>query len=338
MNNLLLLDCTLRDGGYVNNWNFGQDEIDIIVHGLERTGINILELGFLRDEPFNSNSSNLPSIEIADRLLTQKREDILYSAMIEAFNPFPLNKLSSHRDGGIDLIRVCIWKRCLNEHLSYCKNIAEKGYKITIQPSRVEQYKDDDFIDMLKKANELNPYAVYVVDTWGTQSPNQVCHYLELSDKYLNSNVKLGYHGHNNKLQALSCAKAAIEMKLDRDLCIDASILGMGRGAGNLNTEIIMEYLNETTGTKYDFDGVINIFISSLRKIYHKTPWGYSMFYFLCSINDCNPNYATYFSENGLSEELFLKFLHSLTENEKIVFNKGFVEDRIKNLGKGELT
>ncbi len=332
MNQLLLLDCTLRDGGYVNNWKFGRENIETIVHGLERTGIRILELGFLRDEMFDPDSSNLSNIEEANKLLNHKRDEIIYSVMLEAFNPYPLEKLSKYKDGGIDLIRVCIWKRCIKEHMEYCKAVAKKGYKITIQPSRVEQYSDDEFVDMLKRSNEIAPYAVYVVDTWGTQSPAQICHYLELAGKYLNSDIKIGYHGHNNKLQALSCAQAAMDMQLNRDLCIDSSIMGMGRGAGNLNTEIIMEHFNELYGMKFDVQTVIDIFNTSLSEVYHKLPWGYSMYYFLCAINGCNPNYATYFSDNLLGEELFIKLLHSLSEREKIVFNKEFVESKIASL------
>ena len=101
MNQLLLLDCTLRDGGYVNNWKFGKENIEIIVHGLEQTGISVLELGFLRDETFDPDSSNLPNVEAANRLLNNKRDDIIYSAMLEAFNPYPLKKLSKYRDGSI---------------------------------------------------------------------------------------------------------------------------------------------------------------------------------------------------------------------------------------------
>ncbi len=121
-------------------------------------------------------------------------------------------------------------------------------------------------------------------------------------------------------------------MQLNRDLCIDSSIMGMGRGAGNLNTEIIMEHFNELYGMKFDVQTVIDIFNTSLSEVYHKLPWGYSMYYFLCAINGCNPNYATYFSDNLLGEELFIKLLHSLSEREKIVFNKEFVESKIASL------
>lgn len=325
----LLLDCTLRDGGYVNNWNFGERNILDIVHTLEMTGVNIIELGFLRDFLDNPDSSNLSAVETANRILKDKKDDVIYSAMIEAFNPYPVDKITEHSNEGIDLLRICIWKRCIKEHMDYCRAISDKGYKITIQPSRVEQYNDDEFVDMLKRSNELSPYAVYVVDTWGTQSSMQICHYIELADKYLLPNIKIGYHGHNNKMQALSCACAVIDMELSRDLCIDSSIMGMGRGAGNLNTEIIMEYLNERFGKKYNVEAVQKCFISNLRSIYSDRPWGYSMYYFLCAVNGCNPNYATYFSDNSLGENLFCQVLNSLSDQEKIVFNKELVIERI---------
>ena len=329
MNQLLLLDCTLRDGGYVNNWRFGRSNIERIVSGLELTGVSAIELGFLRDEPNDIDSSNLHCIEDADSLLNHRKSDIIYSAMLEAFNPFPLSKLTNHREHGIDLIRICVWKRCIKEHLDYCKAVKDKGYKITIQPSRVEQYNDFEFVDLLKRADDLLPYAVYVVDTWGTQSATQICHYLELADKYLSPNVKVGYHGHNNKLQALSCAHAAIEMKLDRDLFIDCSVMGMGRGAGNLNTEIIMDYLNEYHEASFNVDGVVELYNASLKEVYHQFRWGYSMYYYLCSTHNCNPNYATFFSDHSLGEDLFSKFLSSLSEEEKVVYNEELIKSKL---------
>lgn len=333
MNNIFLLDCTLRDGGYVNNWNFGKNEIFAIKEGLETSGVDILELGFMRDEKLDENLTIFPSIEAVNTLLGTKLEGITYSAMIEAFNPFPLEKLSPWAKEGTDLIRICIWKRCMDEHMGYCKAVADKGYKITIQPSRVEQYNKDEFIDMLKRSNELHPYAVYVVDTWGTQSSMQICRYLELADTYLDAGIKVGYHGHNNKLQALSCAQAALNMNLSRDLCIDASIMGMGRGAGNLNTEVIMDYLNENHNKHFNTDQTIKVFNTCLKQTYEKDPWGYSMYYYLSSTYGCNPNFATYFSEKKYGEDKFRELLNSMTEQEKICFSPVFVEKKLKTLG-----
>ncbi len=332
MKDIKLLDCTLRDGGYVNNWAFGSSNIRRIIEGLEAANIDILELGFLRNEEQDPNKTAFSSVENINSFIEKKKNGVIYSAMIEAFNPFDLNNLSPYSPNGIDLIRVCIWKRCLKEHIEYCKKVKEKGYRITIQPSRVEQYNDDEFIEMVKASNELEPYALYIVDTWGTQSSKQIVHYLELANKYLNPGIKLGYHGHNNKLQALSCAEACLLQDFNRDLCIDSSIMGMGRGAGNLNTEVIMDYLNSYYGKKYEIQPVIDSFNASLSGIYKEKGWGYSMYSYLCSVNNCNPNYASYFIENNYSINLFESFLKTLKENEKIVFSTQLIEERIKTL------
>lgn len=333
MKKIRLLDCTLRDGGYVNNWNFGISEIYGIIHALENSGVDIVELGFLRDEQFNKDRTAFSKIENINALMN-KKESVVYSAMIEAFNPYPLKKLALHVENGIDLIRVCIWKRCIDEHMQYCKDVMSKGYKISIQPSRVEQYNNDEFIDMLKRSNELNPYSVYVVDTWGTQSSKQIIHYLELADKYLDKDIKIGYHGHNNKLQALSCAQAAISLDMNHELCIDSSIMGMGRGAGNLNTEIIMDYMNEVCGCTYDVQQMIDAYNKYLKITYHHSPWGYSIYYYLTAIYGANPNFATYFEEKGYSEESLRSFLSTLNEQEKVVFDYAFVEERLKDMGR----
>lgn len=331
VNKINLLDCTLRDGGYVNNWDFGYTNIIGILKGLENSNINIIELGFLRDEEENNNKTSFASIQSINKLL-KKKKNIIYSAMIEAFNPYPINKIQPCTKSGIDLIRICVWKRLLKEHLEYCQQVKLKGYPITIQPSRVEQYSNSEFIELIKKSNELRPYAVYVVDTWGTQSSEQIKKYLELADKYLDKDVKLGYHGHNNKMQALSCAQTVLNMKLNHELCLDSSIFGMGRGAGNLNTEIIAEYLNESLNTNFDTLEIFKTFYKYIQPIYKKYPWGYSFYYFLSSITGCNPNFATYFKENNIDVNLFSNFLNTLTEKEKIVCNPDFINNRLREI------
>ncbi len=332
MKSIALLDCTLRDGGYVNNWLFGKKSIENIVRLLEKSNIEIIELGFLRNEEQNPDRTIFSSIENINLLIGNKNPNIIYSAMIEAFNPFDLTKLSNHIDTGVDLIRVCIWKRCLKEHIEYCKRIREKGYQITIQPSRVEQYSDDEFIKMIVEVNKLDPYALYIVDTWGTQSSNQILHYLELANKYLNHNIRIGYHGHNNKLQAQACAEACLRKDFNRGFCLDSSIMGMGRGAGNLNTEVIMDYLNQHYKKNYSIQNIVDAFTNNLLTVYKEKKWGYSMYSYLCSMNNCNPNYASYFVEKDYSIDTFLNLLASLSENEKIVFSESIVDKKLSKL------
>ena len=332
MSKISILDCTLRDGGYVNNWNYGEDTIKGVITGLEEAGINILELGFMRNEAPNRDRTAFATIEDVNKLIPNKKKGVIYSAMIEAFNPYDLSILSPYVETGVDIIRVCVWKAPIKEHLKYCKEVQSKGYTISVQPSRVEQYNKEEFTDLVKRSNDLHPYAFYIVDTWGTQSSVQIASYAEIAAKYLDKDIKIGYHGHNNRMQALACAQTFLDMNLDHELCIDASVRGMGRGAGNLCTEIIMDYLNEVFATNYDCKKVVEVYNKYIRQFYEKEPWGYSLYYYLSSIYGVNPNFPTYFRNQNYTEEVFEEFLKSLVGREKVVFSKDFVEERLSML------
>lgn len=332
MSKISILDCTLRDGGYVNNWTYGKETIAGVTRGLEEAGVDIFELGFLRNEPKDEDRTVFATIEDVNNLIKVKKPNTLYTAMVEAFNPYNLENLTPYVDGGVDIIRVCIWKRLIDEHLAYAKQIIDKGYTINIQPSRVEQYSKDEFVELINRCNDLHPYAFYIVDTWGTQSSKQICEYAELAEKYLDKDIRIGYHGHNNKMQALACAQSFLSMGMTHDLCIDSSVRGMGRGAGNLCTEIIMDYLNEVYGAHYDCDKVVDVYNKYIRQFYEKEPWGYSLYYYMSARYGVNPNFPTYFRDMGYSEEMFEAFIKSLSEQEKIVCLKESIEQRLKEL------
>lgn len=332
MGKIQILDCTLRDGGYVNNWTYGKDAIVGITKGLEEAGVDIIELGFLRNESKNENRTAFATIEDVNTLIKNRKTNTIYAAMVEAFNPYDLEHLTPYKEGGIDIIRVCIWKRFMDEHLVYARKIVDKGYAISIQPSRVEQYSKEEFIELIKRSNNLHPYAFYIVDTWGTQSSKQICEYAELAEKYLDKDIRIGYHGHNNKMQALACAQSFVSMGLFHDLCIDSSVRGMGRGAGNLYTEIIMDYLNEVYGANYNCNKIVEVYNKYVRQFFEKEPWGYSFYYYLSARYGVNPNYPTYFRDMSYPEEMFEAFLKSLSEQEKIVCSKEAIEAKLVEL------
>ena len=337
MSKIYLLDCTLRDGGYVNNWTFGKDAIDAVRLSLEAAGIDIIELGFFREEPSSPERTVYGFGHDAATVLTTKKKNVFYSMMIEGGEPeqtFPVHRLGTPEESNVDYIRICIWKRLMREHMTYCRSVIEQGYRVSVQPTQVGQYTDAEFIDMCHRANDINPFAVYIVDTWGTQSVNQIRHFLELADRWLYPNIRIGYHGHNNKMQALSCAQTAIQMGLSHELCLDSSIMGMGRGIGNLQTEIIMDFLNENCSSNYKYKPklLINLFHRYLQKFYDAAPWGYSLYHYLSAEYECSPDFASYFKRNNLGEDDFILFLDSLRPEEKIVFRREFVEKRLKEL------
>ena len=101
----------------------------------------------------------------------------------------------------------------------------------------------------------------------------------------------IGFHGHNNLQMGLANTIKAIEVGVDS---VDATILGMGRGAGNLNTELIARYYNQLLGEKYDIDLIISLISKYIMPIFHTKKWGYSPYLFLTGMKHYHPNYACY--------------------------------------------
>lgn len=307
MKSIKLLDCTLRDGGYINDWRFGRDHIDDTIHVLENSNIDILEVGFLRDEPSNADRTVFHSVEEIENIIPNKKKGLLYAAMVEVFRPIPIEMVSPRNEKTVDMIRVIIWKDrhdeegklvdALQEGYEYCKSFVDKGYDLYVQPARVEQYSDEEFVRMLKLYRGLHPKAIYIVDSWGTMYSEDVLHYLKLADENLPSNISIGFHGHNNMMQAFSNAVDFIHYNTDRELILDASVYGMGRGAGNLNTEIIAKYLNETEGKRYDVKAFFEIYENTIKELRKKYIWGYSPAYFMTAYHHANPQYGTWYGD-----------------------------------------
>lgn len=325
-----LLDCTLRDGGYLNDWKFGQNAIADMVKSISDTGVEVLEVGFLKDEPYDQDRTVFNSMEQVKKIIGPKKKNVKYAVMCEVVNPLPLDKLDSHDDVSADIIRVIVWKTkhdregnivdALKEGFEYCKGIVEKGYKLCVQPARVDQYSEEEFVSMLKMFSTLNPLAIYVVDSWGTQTPEKLLRYMDLVDNNVQSTIKLGYHGHNNLLQALPTAQMMIKRGFKRDLMIDASVFGVGRGAGNLNLELMMKYLNEEYGTKYDNSDIVRIYEKYVKGIYNIEKWGYTIQYYLTAKYNCNPAYARRFE--SIPGNDFEEILKNLNETDRVIFNK----------------
>lgn len=328
-----LLDCTLRDGGYINNWEFGYSAIKDMIEQLESTNVDILELGFLKNEVYDKNRTVFNDMKQISILIPRKKQGMAYAAMIEVVNPIPLDMLEECTEKSVDIIRVIIWKTkydengniedALQEGYEYCKGIVEKGYKLCVQPARVEQYSDDEFVNMLEMFQKLNPMAVYVVDSWGTQNAEQIMHYVELADIHLKEDIAIGYHGHNNMMQALGTASRFVKEKKERNLMIDASVYGIGRGAGNLNLELFAKYLNDTEKKNYNISPMLYIYEKYMKKIFEEHPWGYSISYYLTAEYQCNPNYGEYYNQElGLSEAQIAEILSEITEEDRIIFNR----------------
>lgn len=336
MNKVSVLDCTLRDGGYVNNWEFGEKNIRFIREKLDEVRADVIELGFMRNEPYQAHRSIFNSTKQAADIIGQKRKGALYAVLVEMANYFPPEMLSPRTEEGPDFVRYSFWMRCLDEAYEYASQIVDKGYHLGVQPTRVEQYSEKQFADMCERFSRIKPYAIYIVDTFGLLTKEQLVKYAHIADEYVDSGIKIGYHAHNNMQQAFSNATSFAELDLKHDVIIDASVYGMGRGAGNLNLEMLCNYLNTFRGGSYDLKPVFEIWDRALKEIYSRLPWGYTLEYFITAANQCNPNYASYLMDKRLSIADFSRVINSITGDDKFLYKDEKAEDLCHRCLNGE--
>lgn len=285
----------------MNNWEFGEDAILAVRHALAKAGVAIGELGFMRDEPYQKDRAIFNTTAQLAQVIGKKEPGMLYAGLIEMANYYPPELLPQYTGEGAEVLRYSFWMRLIDDAYDYCGKIAEKGYKLCCQPTRVEQYSDEQFADMCRRFSELKPYAVYIVDTFGLLQKDDLLRYARIGHENLAPGIILGYHAHDNMGQAFGNACAFLEQDYDdRIIQVDASIGGIGRGAGNLRLEAILHYLNTRHGASYDLAPIYEVWDRYLAKVKKEHPWGPEMPYFITAANACNPNYASDFMAMGM--------------------------------------
>lgn len=322
LGNVYLLDCTLRDGGYVNDWQFGQDTIKGFSKKIAQTGVEILEVGFIKGDEFDANRAVFPDVQTIKTMIEPKSSHMKYVAMIDMSAPVPLDRIIPYDGTSIDGIRIIFKKDKIEAAYDYCEKIQKLGYFVSVNFVGTDSYSEDEFVAGINRFNTLNPFAISIVDTFGLLKRKQFIKLARIADVNMNPNIALAYHSHNNLQQAMGNAEALVELIDNRDLIIDACVFGMGRGAGNLNLELFAEYMNENYDKHYKIEPMLEIMDEYLNDIYKTKFWGYSVPLYLSATVGCHPNYAIYLAEKDtLTVKSFNELLKSIPRSDRVVFS-----------------
>lgn len=323
MGKISILDCTIRDGGYINDWRFGKDAIQFILQKLGRSNIDYVEVGFIKDTNYDPDRAVFPNVSTMNSILPQESTNVKYVGMVDMSKPIPLSSIPAREKEGIAAIRVIFKQDKIEEGFTYVKEVIARGYLAMVQLVSTDTYTDSELVDVICKFNQLKPYAVYIVDSLGLLSKRDFLRMAYIMDNNLLPDISLGYHSHNNLQQARQNAESLVELGLSRDLIIDASVFGMGRGAGNLNEELFADYLNIFHGKNYRIEPMLEIIDEYLNDIYKNNFWGYSLPFYLSAKNKVHPNYAKFYSEKGtLTEKAFDELLKTITSEDSHIFSE----------------
>lgn len=327
MNTISVLDCTLRDGGYCNQWQFGETNIRRIIKSLSDSYINIVECGFLTNRvKYDSEFSKFTTINELNSVISNSTTSTLYVAMSN-FGEYDFSTLPEYSGNGVCGLRLAFHKKNAKEALKQARIIITKGYKLFLQPMVSLCYSDEEFLDLINVANDLNPYAFYIVDSFGEMKSKDLTRLFYMIEHNLSDNIFIGFHSHNNMQLAYSNAQKLVEMQTSRNLIIDSSVFGMGRGAGNLNTELFTEYLNECRNTNYDIKPLLTIIDEVLNRFYQQKNWGYSLPNYLSALHSAHPNYAFYLDDRKtLTVESMNEIFLRMDDEKKYEFDKNYIE------------
>ena len=326
MENIRLLDCTLRDGGYINQWDFGEKTIQSIIARLTEAGADIIEIGFLRNCTWDKDKTVFSSIRELKKLLPMNPGETRFAAMA-LHNQYDVENLEPC-DGSVEIIRVTFHDYDIDEGLAFCAKVKEKGYQLFVNPINIMGYSDRQLLDLLEKVNRLHPYGFSIVDTFGSMTGKELIRIYSLCENNLEKDIVLGLHLHENMAQSFSLAQSFLKMREPARSCIlDASLNGMGRVPGNLCIELIMDYLNKHFGKSYDIDPVLDATEESISPIKKLEPWGYMAEYFLSAKYNLHRNYAEYLLTKGsLSSRDMHQILQMIPEEKKSVFDQKYME------------
>lgn len=324
MKKLLLLDCTLRDGGRLINCEFGDNIIEKVITDLTSANIEIVEVGFLRDGKkliYKQGSTFFTSVEQIKPYIRNKTGNTEYVAFVD-FGMFDFDTLAENDGTVLDGIRVGFTKDDYLNRMSDVKKafhaVKAKGYKLFVQGVNTLGFTDAMLIDICNLMNEINPYSFGIVDTYGAMYLEDVSRIFSLVDHNLDANIAIDLHAHNNRQMAFALAQEVIRYNNGRrQLIIDATLEGMGKSAGNLNLELMVDLLTKKFKSNYNFDKVLDTIDVCLYEIKEDQKWGYSIPALMGGIYNTHPNNIIYLTEKYRLTNKDIKNIVSMIDDTK---------------------
>ncbi len=294
-----LLDCTLRDGAYINGSDFGVPAMKGIIRHLQDANAEIIECGWLKDAPHREGSSYFHVPSDLEAYLLEKKASAVYVAMID-YNRYDDSVLPQYDGKSLDAVRVVFPHGKHEEGIAVGERIRRKGYKVFFQAANTLAYSDEDLAALAAAMNRVKPAAVSIVDTFGAMYEDDLERIFTVLDCGLDAPVKIGFHAHNNQQLAFSLSAKFVRLALEknRNAIVDATLCGMGRGAGNATTELVASYLNRRYHKNYDMNEILDAIDMYMTGFQEKYTWGYSTPYFIAGLYQCHVNNIAYLQKN----------------------------------------
>ena len=333
------LDCTLRDGGYYNNWDFDRKLVDNYLHALTKSKVDYVEIGFRN---LSSSIFMGPYAYSRDRFLEKLNisKNLKLGVMIDTKEVLSSENgikktidtlLSEKSQSNINLIRFATHFSDVNSLGKIVKLTKDKGYKIAINLMQTGGKSEEQINRATKYLAQLKEIDVlYFADSLGNMREEDIIKTISLLRN--NWHKDLGIHAHNNKGLALSNTLVALNNGVN---WVDSTVRGMGRGAGNAETEILLSELNRIYKENYRLDEIYKLAVNDFKILNSEFNWGQSLLYSLAADNNIHPTYIQeMISDSRYNDQRILEAINFMKNIPSASFNKEFLDNFVKNQSK----
>lgn len=330
-----ITDCTIRDGGYLLNKNSDPSFVKGVMRGLVDAGIDFVETGFLQTDVTGESLVYGNSVD-ARRYLPDERGATEFLGFCDN-SRYSYKELDEYDGKSFKWLRISFAKHEIDEALEFCEKAQDKGYIVQFNPMDAIGYTDDELEELIRKANDVKPGAVSIVDTFGAMYLEELRHVYRHMNESLDRGVAIGLHSHDNLGLSTALAETMISLAKDssRDIIVDGSLTGMGRGAGNASTELIADYLNKYCGAKYNISVLLDTIQEYINPLRQNIQWGYDLPMFVCGVTHSHVDNVYYLSDKeGCSPSEMYKVLEMMPSSKRTRYGKGYSKTDFSDLKK----
>jgi len=306
--NIKVLDCTVRDGGLMNKWQFSDEFVKGVYDACVEAGVDYMEIGYKSSEKAFSRSEVGPwkfcAEEDLRRIVGDNNTNLKLSALAD-IGRIDFDDIPNAEDSVIDMMRIACYVHQRDKALELVHHCMDKGYEATINLMAVSKVNDHDLDEALKDCAKSRVPIIYLVDSFGSMYCESTQHLLK---KYQDAlpGKEIGIHAHNNMQLAMSNTVTAL---IGGATYLDATLLGMGRGAGNCPIEILIAFLKNP---KYRLLPLLKAIQEQVLPWNRKIDWGYHIPYLITGALNEHPRSAMAWMDSERKDDFvsFMKELH----------------------------
>ena len=308
-----VVDCTLRDGGLVNDFFFTDEFVKDLYQANIKAGVDYMEFGYKASKDM-FDVKKFGKWKFCDdkdirAVVGDNKTDMKIAVMADVGRCDFKRDILAKKDSPVDLVRIATYINTIPAAIEMIEDCAKKGYETTVNIMAISKSNDIDIDAALELLCQSSVGTVYLVDSYGSLYPEQVRRlsekYLEVADKY---GKKVGIHAHNNQQLAFANTTEAVIKGVSY---LDATVSSLGRGCGNCPSELLLGFLKNP---KYNINPILRFIekhIVPLRESGLK--WGYDVPYLLTGILNQHPKSAIQFSKEDRKDyyDFYLELLES---------------------------